>query len=192
VNARSINGSVSRRATLAGAGAFGLALAARGVAAQDATSDAMATHAIVGAWLVAPRSATGGYDTVLFGADGSVTQGFAASSVGPEGVSFSGPGLGIWAPIDERTVDFTAVSAMSDADGNSTGTLTVDGHLDISEDGNSWIDDSSASTVTIRDKSGAVIAAISDPTAPPVTAVRIQLKAPGFPEGTPAAATPAA
>ena len=143
-------------------------------------------------WLVAPLSATGGFGSILFGADGSVIQGWAASSMGQQGVSFSGSGLGIWAPIDERTIEFTAVTAMSDADGNSTGTLTVDGHLDISEDGNAWIDDNSASTVTIRDKAGAVIAAISDPTAPPVTATRIRLKAPGFPEGTSPAGTPAA
>jgi hypothetical protein len=181
---------VSRRAALAGLGAGGLAVAlgATGhpAAAQDAPTDA-ASHPIVGAWLVSPRSPNGGFESISFGADGTVIQGWTVSAADQQGVTFSGSGLGVWEPVDARTVAFTAVTALSDVAGTNLGTLTVDGYIEVAEDGQTWIDDQSSSGVTIRDKEGAVVLTIADPTLPPVTATRIRVRASGFPE---TAATP--
>lgn len=188
--------TLSRRAALAGlsAGGLGLALAAaaRPAAAQDAASE-LATHPIVGTWLVAPRDASGGDDTIILGADGSVLQGWAASAAGPQGVTFSGPGVGTWEPTGPRTIAFTAVTVNSDAAGTNLGTFTLDGHLEVSADGQTWVDDSPASFVTVRDKGGAVVmAAPALAAGQRVTATRIRVKAPSFPAGAPPVATPTA
>lgn len=187
--------SVSRRTAISGlgAGGLGLALAVKGAAAQDATAD-MATHPIVGAWLVPPRDPNGGFDTVVFGADGSVVQGFAASAFGPAGVVFSSPGVGTWEPTGPRSAAFTAVTVNSDVTGTNLGTVTLDGHPDVREDGMTFVDDAPESTVTIRDKGGAVVMRVPAlPASGPVVGTRIRVKSPGFHEGTPtpAEATPA-
>jgi hypothetical protein len=169
---------------------LGLALAAtaRQASAQDAATE-MANHPIVGTWLVAPRPDSG-YDSVVFGADGSVVQGFAASVVRPQGVAFSGPGIGTWEPSGPSNIAFTSVIVNSDAAGTNLGTTTIDGHLAVSEDGQSWVDDMSESQVTIRDAAGAIVQQIATAGSPPITAVRMRVKSPGFPEGTPVAGTP--
>jgi hypothetical protein len=60
----------------------------------------------------------------------------------------------------------------------------------VSEDGQSWVDNSPESTVTIRDKSGAVVAAFPAVPGATVTATRIRVNAAGFPVATPGTATP--
>ena len=69
------------------------------------------------------------------------------------------------------------------------GTVTIDGHPEVSADRRSPCDDSPETAVTARDAAGAVVGVVRG--GPPLTAVRVGLGAPGFPEVTPAAATPA-
>ncbi len=183
--------AVSRRTALAGLGAGGLGLAlaasARPAAAQDAASEAMASHPIVGVWNVA---GPGGPDIAVFSADGTNMHALPTASAGPQGVQFVSALIGTWEPIGPRTVHFTAVQQISDANGAFVGTVTIDGHPTVSEDGQTLRDDAPESTMTIRDAAGTVVDVITG--GPPVTGVRMGVGAPGFPEGTPTAATPAA
>jgi hypothetical protein len=176
--------SVSRRAALAGLGAGGLGLAfaagRHGAAAQDA-----ATHPIVGVWMVTTRF---GPAPSIFAADGTVTIARPATQAGPQGVAFVSSEVGTWEPISERGVHFTSVHLQSDANGTYTGSVTIDGHPIVSEDGQSFVDDSPDSGPTIRDAAGNVVAAPRGQ--PPVTGVRMRIGSPGFPEATPTAGTP--
>jgi len=82
---------------------------------------------------------------------------------------------------------------VADASGAVTGSITVDGHPMVSEDGQTFIDDGTLNTVTIRDAVGNVVLVIADAAAArPVTGTRMGVGAPGFAEGTTPAATPTA
>lgn len=190
---RSID-TVSRRTALAGlgAGGLGLALTARGAAAQTD----LANHPLTGTWLAManpplpddPQFAA----PSLFAADGSVLLMFPLTQVGPQGVQFNSPYVGTWEPDGERRGHFTAVQLLSDADGAFLGSITVDGYPDVSEDGQTFTDDGSKVMVTIRDPAGAVVQEVLPTGAPngrPVTGTRMSPGSPGFP--TSAAATPA-
>jgi hypothetical protein len=185
--------SVSRRAALAGlgAGGLGLALAAtsRHAAAQDATSEAMASHPIVGTW---NAMTPGGPALAVFSADGTVIIVVPASQAGPQGVTFVSAQPGTWEPISARGVHFTGVQLHSDASGTYTGSVTIDGYPVVSEDGQTILDDQSQGNFTMRDAAGAVVQEMPTAGAPPVTGARIGVGSPGFPEGTPAASTPTA
>ena len=181
----------SRRTALAGlgAGGLGLALAVAGqsAVAQDAASE-MATHPIVGVWMVTtPRF---GLAPSIFSPDGTVTIARPATQAGPQGVAFVSAEVGTWEPISERGVHFTSVRLLSDANGTYTGSVTVDGHPTVSEDGQTFVDDSPDSGPTIRDAADNVVAAPRGQ--PPVTGVRMGVGSPGFAAGTPTAGTPTA
>jgi hypothetical protein len=182
---------VTRRAALAVLGAGGAALAlgvtARPAAAQDAA--AMAAHPLVGTWL-----GQGGATLSRLSADGSVMIAWSANFVNGAGeVVFQSPGLGVWEPVDGRSARFTAVAVYSDAAGTFTGTSTVDGYLEASEDGQGWTDDWTHGTkFTDRDAAGNVIGEFTgDASTPPVTAIRLKVWDSGvFAVATPAAGTP--
>ena len=90
--------------------------------------------------------------------------------------------MGVWEPYDERTGHFTVVQVLTDADGNLTGSATIDGHPKVSEDGLTFLDDGSLVTVTIRDAAGAVVMVIPPGAGgPPVTGVKMRVGNPGFP-----------
>src|SRR5688500_17531350 len=95
--------AVSRRTALAGlgAGGLGVALAAtsRHSAAQEATPAALASHPIVGVWMVTTPM---GPSLAVFSADGSNIQGVPTANAGPQGVTFTGAQVGTWAPDGER------------------------------------------------------------------------------------------
>ena len=179
---------VSRRAALAGlgAGGLGLALAAPGrhVAAQDAAAE-MTTHPIVGAWLVAAPT---GPALAVFAADGTNVQGVPTAQPGPQGVTFTGAQVGTWEPTGPRSVRFTGVQLLTDASGAFVGSVTIDGHPVVSEDGQSLVDDAPETTITVRDPVGNVVAVV--PGSGGVTGTRMGVGSDGFPEATPAAATP--
>jgi hypothetical protein len=194
--------SLSRRTALAGlgAGGIGVALAAPGriAAAQDASAD-LAGHPLTGTWLAMANPAATDAPQFpapsLFAADGTVLLVFPATQVGPQGVVFNAPVMGVWEADGERRGHFTAVQLLSDANGASLGSITIDGYPEVSEDGQTFIDDGSKVMITIRDASGAIVDQILPTGAPagrPVTAVRMGVGAPGFPEvaaspeGTPA------
>ena len=189
--------AVSRRAALAGLGAGGLGLAlaahARGASAQEGP-DSLTGHPLAGTWLAmanpplpdAPQVAAPSY----YGADGAVLLVFPLTQAGPQGVQFAAPAMGTWEADGERRGHFTAVQALSDAAGTYLGTVTIDGYPEVSEDGQTFVDDGSKAVVTIRDAAGAVVQEVAGVFARPVTATRMGPGAPGFPEGTPAAGTP--
>jgi hypothetical protein len=182
---------VSRRTALAGlsAGGLGLALtaAARPAVAQDAAT-AMAKHPIVGVWMVTTPIGPG---LAVFSADGTHIGGVPAASAGPQGVTFTGAQVGTWAPIDERAIHFTGVQLLTDASGAFTGTVTIDGHPRVSEDGRTFVDDAPETTITVRDAANNVVEVVTPyPGGVPATGVRMGVGASGFPEGTTGTATP--
>ena len=165
--------------------------------AQEATPSAMSTHPIVGTWL-AILTGTGGAFVYDFAADGSVVMGFPATETGnpiagADGVTYLGPGVGVWEPTGPHSVAFTVVQALSDAAGTPLGSLTIDGYLQLSEDGQTFVDDwTLGTTLTYRDTAQNVVASFPvDPSFPPLVGTRMRVGAPGFPAGTPTAGTPA-
>jgi hypothetical protein len=76
---------------------------------------------------------------------------------------------------------FTAVQAIADMTGKLVGSVTIDGHPNVSADGMSFSDDGSLVTVTIRDPAGAVVNVIPPAKGPPVTAIKMRVGNPGFP-----------
>lgn len=135
--------SVTRRTALAGlgAGGLGVALATRGVAAQDTAAD-MAAHPIVGCWQNwVPDDPGITWVFCLFHPDGTYHD-WNASPVTVHQTA----GMGVWRPTGERTADLvfmyhgvdpaTQVEATTtfrlavavDATGDA---LTYDGDLDV-------------------------------------------------------------
>jgi hypothetical protein len=80
----------------------------------------------------------------------------------------------------------------TDASGTFIGTITIDGHPRVSDDGQSIIDDAPETTVTVRDAANTIVNVITGAGGPPATGVRMGVGSPGFPPATPTAATPAA
>jgi hypothetical protein len=180
---------LSRRTAIAGlaAGGLGAALASPAIARQAAPEE-MANHPIVGVWMVTTPI---GPSLAVFSADGINIQCVTTTQPGPNGVEFVSAQAGLWEPDGERRVHFTGVQFHTDAEGAYLGTVTIDGHPRVSDDGQTIIDDAPETTVTIRDATNTIVDVISG--GPPATGVRMGVGAPGFPESgaTPEAATPA-
>ena len=73
----------------------------------------------------------------------------------------------------------------TDAEGRFTGSLTIDGYPEVSDDGQSFLDDGSRAMLTFRDASGAVVNQImpnGSPAGPGVQAVRMGVGLPGLVE----------
>jgi hypothetical protein len=156
----------------------------RSTMAQEATPDAMATHPIVGSWMV---STPAGLAMAVFFADGTNIQGLPATMPGPQGVTYVSTQVGRWEPIDERSIHFTGVQLHTDANGTLVGTVTIDGHPTVSEDGQTLRDDNPESGPTIRDAAGNVIDVLRG--GPPATGVRMGVGNPGLPGTTAMAGT---
>lgn len=184
--------SVSRRAALAGlsAGGLGVALAAtvRQASAQEASAD-LSTHPAVGVWL---STNPGGTGSVIIAGDGTFNPGIGAVGAGPGGaLQYNNAGLGVWEPVGDRGIHYTAVISNFDAQAAFLGTTTFDGYPVISEDGETSYDDGSKVRITIRDAAGTVTLVIGeDGKLPPVWATRIRPGKPGFPNANPMTATP--
>ena len=113
------------------------------------------------------------------------------AQAGPQGVTFTGVQVSTWEPISERGIHFTGVQLQTDANGAFVGSVTIDGHPRVSEDGQTIIDDSPETTVTIRDAAHNVVAVLTgEDLGPPATGVRMGVGASGLPTGTPTAGTP--
>ena len=165
--------------------------------AQEATPSATSTHPIVGTWLMV-LTGTGGAFAETFGPDGSVVAGYPATErgnpiAGADGVTYLGPGVGVWEPTGPRSVAFTVVQALSDAAGTPLGSLTIDAYLGLSEDGQTVVDDwTLGTTLTYRDIAQNVVGSFAVPGEfPPLVGTRMGVGAAGFPDGTPPAGTPA-
>ena len=183
-----IGRSVSRRAALTGVGAVGVGAALGTPSTRAAQAMSTADHPLMGMWLAMANPARRGQDPQfpapsLFAADGTVILGFVPAEIGMEGeIQYTGSPMGVWEPYDEQTGHFTVVQVLADKTGTLAGTVTIDGHPKVSEDGTSFIDDGSLVTVTIRDPAGAVVTVIPPNTdGPPVTAIKMRVGNPGFP-----------
>jgi len=96
-----------------------------GAIAQEGS---MASHPVVGAWIVdaEPSNPGANLHTSVFYADGTTTDSSPGSS-----------GAGVWAPTGEHTVDVSFVEIVADEQGHQA-TVTINTSLDVSEDGQSW------------------------------------------------------
>lgn len=179
--------TVSRRTAVVGLGigGLGVALGASGSRAQGAMSTA--DHPLTGMWLAMANPGRPEDPQFpapsLFAADGTVVLGFVPAWVGMDGqIQYIGSPMGVWEPYDERTGHFTAVQAIADMTGQLVGSVTIDGHPQVADDGTTFVDDGSLVTVTIRDATGAVVTVVPPGTpGRPITGVRMRVGNPGFP-----------
>jgi hypothetical protein len=186
---RRSSSSLNRRTALAAAGAAATLLSLGHqdpAAAQAATPTAMAAHPVVGAWLVMTPPPP---SPVTFAADGLVTLGGPVNYVDPAlGITFQTAALGVWEPTGERSVRFTAVQTLTDANGTFLGTITIQGRPSVSADGQILTDNDPESRLTMRDATNAIVSEIGGPVG--VMGTRISPSAIVFPEATPEAGTP--
>ena len=188
--------SVSRRTTLAALAAAGLgasvATRAQATSIRQDTKD-YSDHPFCGSWMaMALPSYEGGPPVPAVSinfADGSTYYEFPLSQRGNDGVQFVSGHAGTWEPYDERTGHFSNIQFVSNLDGDVVSIILIDGYPQVSEDGQTFIDDFHLSTVTILDASGNVVAEILPGSpAPPITAKRMSPGVFGFPnDGTPEA-----
>ena len=197
----SIPAPANRRQVLAAMamGGSGLALALAG-SSKRALAEEMpdySSHPLTGVWLAMANPAlpeTPQYPAPgIFTADGMAITIFPVSDVGPGGPMLQSGFIGVWEPYDERTGHMTVVTMQSSLDGVFLGSVTIDGFPRVSDDDATFEDDLSLTTVTIRDASGAIVQQVPPGAGGrPVTAIRMAVDAPGFPEADASpAATPA-
>jgi hypothetical protein len=148
----------------------------------------MATHPVVGTWFsVTPL----GPALSIYGADGALTVVFAPTQAGPSGVTYHSASLGAWEPTDARSIRFTMLQVMSDAAGTYLGTVTIEGFPTVAEDGQTFVDTSPESKITIRDAANASVAVIGgDGSTPPITSIRVKPGAFSFLAEIPTSGTP--
>ena len=125
----------------------------------------------------------------VFSSDGTVITSPQITRAGPQGVSYGSARVGTWEATGERSSHLTIVQLLSDAEGAFAGSLTVDAFQTVSEDGQTFNQDEGTS-ITIRDAANNIVDVITD--GPPAVATRMSVGSPGFPEASPAAASPAA
>ncbi len=190
---RSRSKPLNRRAALAhvgvGAMAAGLGSNVSHAAAQDAGND-LANHPLVGTWAV---TTPGGVVPQTHGADGSVVAAFPPNYVDPGlGLTFQGTALGRWEPDGERIGRFTALQALSDANGVYVGTFLLAAGVEVSEDGQTWSSADLDARIILRDAANTILLDQALPAEPMVTATRMGATADSvvLPEMTAMAATP--
>ncbi len=174
-------GIVAMTVIMVGVGRTSLA-----TSAQDASAS-LEGHPLVGSWVaVTPFGAA----AETLGADGSFVAGYSPTETGPLGPAFLSSGVGVWESTGELSGRFTSVQALTDVAGVFLGTLTIDGHLEVSNDGQTFVDDSPETTLTYRDAEGAVVLAVSpyadgSGSMAPVTGTKMAVGEPGIPAATP-------
>lgn len=186
---------LNRRAALGGVGAaaaaVGLARVGRATA-QEATPGALAGHPLVGAWAV---TTPGGVVPQYHGPDGSVVAASPPSYVDPAlGLTFQGTALGRWEADGDRIGRFTALNALSDADGAYAGTFLLAAAVEVSADGQTWSGEGLEGRIIIRDAANNVVLDQMLPSDLAVTATRMGATAESvaLPVVAPAAGTPSA
>jgi hypothetical protein len=186
--------AVSRRVALAGLGAGGLGAtlaATAGHAAQEGAGD-LAAHPLVGTWAV---QTPGGVVPQTHGPDGSVVVANPPSYVDPAlGLTFQGPALGRWEADGDRGFLFTAINALSDADGAYVGSFLLAAAGEVGEDGQTWGRAGREGRIVVRDAANNVVLDEALPAELVVTATRMGATAESvvLPVATPAAGTPTA
>ena len=137
----------------------GSVFAARVAASADQPAEDLTGHPLVGVWLALVPGAPGTpavANPTIFTADGQVMLVAPGTRSEQNGVSVASGGIGTWESTGERSGAFTAVRVLSDADGTYLGTATIEGHLTVSEDGQTNSDTSPRSKVTFRNPAGEV------------------------------------
>jgi hypothetical protein len=172
-----------------------LALGRPNEVAARQESASLADHPLTGTWL-AMVPVTPGAPLVpipsIYTADGQIVTAWPVTQAGAQSVAFASSVVGTWERTGERTAHFTGVQVLSDANGAFTGTVTIDGHPAVSEDGQTFTDDWSETKLTVRDPTGNIVMVVGgDGSFPPVTAIRMGVGSPGFPDEN-ASATPEA
>ncbi len=122
----------------------------------------------------------------FFTADGYVILEFPPIDIGANGPVIQSSPVGVWEPFDDRTGHFTVVQTQSTLDGTFVGSVTINGYPSVQEGDMTFVDRIDLTHVSIRDASGAVVAEPPpDASGRPVTAIRMAVDAPGFPEMQP-------
>jgi hypothetical protein len=185
---------LSRRSTIAALTGAGLGIALASTRTVGAQETDLASHPIVGTWLV--RTPDGALGVSHMSADGTWTHGGALfGPPGPDGaITFMSEQNGVWEPDpeNERGIHFVSVQGMFDASGAYIGTRIIDGYPVVSEDGQTILDDWSKSNFTIRDANDEVVEVIhpGETGAPPIAGVRLTPGELVFPPLHAPAATP--
>jgi hypothetical protein len=180
---------MSRRSAFLGLGAGTLGIAAALGAPGAALGQVSTDHPFVGCWLamVSPAPDVPPVANVSIAtSDGFLVNMAPVTRMGPNGLTVASGGAGRWEAIDERRAHFTTIQVLSTEDGTFVGTFTLDAYPTVSDDGMSFVDDSPDSQITIRDPGGNVTSVIpGNRNTNPLMASRIDVGAPGFPDGTP-------
>lgn len=179
-----------RRRTALGSALAGIlagAAVVRPAAARQDTAS-LAAHPLAGTWAV---TTPGGIVPQTHGPDGSVVVAFPANYVDPVlGLTFQGPALGRWEAHGARGGRFTALQALSDADGAYVGSFLLVGAVTVAEDGQTWSSAGLESRIIVRDAANNVLVDETAPAEPPVTATRMGATAESVVLPVVAAATP--
>jgi hypothetical protein len=188
---------LTRRNALTGIGVTATAVGLDGRFAHASAQDTdLSSHPLTGTWMAMANPPLP--DDLqfpapsLFAADGAVLLIFPTSQIGPQGPFLNAPVMGTWESDSDRRGHFTAVQLMSSPGGTFLGSVTIDGFPEVSEDGATFIADGSRATITMRDAAGAIVNQIipnGQPAGRPVTAVRMGVGTPGFPESSDATPT---
>jgi hypothetical protein len=181
-NTQHANVALTRRTALSGVGMAAAALGlsqVSAVTAQEATPSTMASHPIVGVWLNMNATVPPSPSVSIYGADGSFVSVSPVNYKDTErGVVYASDLIGTWEPTGPRSIHLTGISMESDENAAFTGTFTLDGYPEVSEDGQTWADDGTQVKATLRDATNAVVAVIGGggdqpPITPPVIATRM-------------------
>jgi hypothetical protein len=151
-------GSVfNRRAALGSAAAlaamFGLA-GQTGHASTHGKKVNYSRHSLTGMWLAIVNPVLTESPQFpapsLFTADGFIIFIFPITDLGPQGTIFQAGLTGTWEPDGPHRGHFTGVQMLSDANGTFTGSVTVDGYPVVSEDGQTFIDNTTEVAKSIQ------------------------------------------
>lgn len=189
--------TITRRRTFAALAASGIGAALvpaiRASGANQATKVDYSDHPFCGSWMTMTMPSYEGGPPVpgvsINFSDGLAYYSLPVTQRGNNGVQFVSGIAGVWEPYDEHTGHFSSVQIFSDTNGDIVNIITIDGYPRVSDDGQSFLDDSKLSTITIYDANGNVLVEVPPGSpSPPVTGVRMS---PGF-FGFPTSATPEA
>lgn len=184
----SLASGLTRRTAIGGLGVAAF-LSVHPQPSTAAQAEELVDHPLTGTWLAManpPLPEDPPFPAPsLFAADGTVLLQFPATARGPQGPVFQSPYVGTWGADSDRRGHFTAVQQLSASDGTFLGTITVDGFPEVSGDGQTFIDDGSRVTVTMRDATGAITEQFlptGKPDGRPVTGIKMGVGISGFPD----------
>jgi hypothetical protein len=177
---------VVRGLLVAIAGLAGIEKTGQRVGARQEATD-LSGHPLVGSWV---GMTPGGPVPNVFHPDGSFVAAFPSNAIDPGlGLVFQGPGVGRWEAVGERGSHFTAIQTLTAPDGTFLGTFQFEGHPEVSEDGQTFIDETPQRVVT-RDAQNVVTFDQVLPVNPPVRGYRITPDGVDLPVTGQAAASP--